>query len=343
MRIRSYTVDDTSKITAAWLNNITDDFSNAMTEAYLELEALRKRNIAFKSAVRDGMSFLAQRANAINGTQTGLGITAYNQPVSYSSVQLDHTYGQVTLEESDRVTHFPTAEDNFGRDLAIASVGVYTGATETSFSANTSARAIVDAEQEIWSQDFAPAATDSGSLWLRIVTPVIGQTPNFVSVYPLAGTEVETIKLKRTTGYTTFTPASVWPVKLHQNFSDYDRELRIKLKGVLQPSGNYRFTLQKVDLYSVRYASQGTVTWRTPDAFSSVESVTLNNPWHYPIASQVTDAVQLKVYTADGLTTLYDSFVETSPFTVPGDGEQLLVQATLYRKAGTTPFVRTVT
>lgn len=341
MRIRDYTVTDSSKVSSDLLNQVTGDFSNAMAEAYMELEALKRRNSAFKTAVHQSMSHLIQTANALTTAQTGLKITAYNPPISSTGIQLDHSYGQLTLEESNRTTHLPTVEDNYGRFLAINSVEVYVGKTETSFGASTLARVVVDDEGEIWAQEFAPADTDSGALWIKVVTPVIGRTPNFVSVYPLSGTRVDTVKVKRLGGYTEYSPASFWPVKLHTNFSDFDRDVRVKLTGVLQDNGNYLFSLKKIDIYSVVYASQGTFTYRTQDVFDSITSVTVNSPYFYPSGSQTTDMIQVKVLTDDGLTTLYDSFLSNEAFTVPAGPAHVLVQVTLYQTGGSTPFFRT--
>jgi hypothetical protein len=226
--------------------------------------------------------------------------------------------------------------------LAIAAVGVYTGKTITSFAVDQAARALVDDEDEIWSVTIPALNTDNGSLWLRIITPVIGKTPNFISVYPLAGTVVNQISVLRQGTSTDFTPNTVWPVKIHQNFSDFNREIRIKITGVLQTNGSYLFSLKKIDLYSVVYASQGSVSYLTRDTFSSIQSVTLNNPFTYPVSSQVSNMVQLTVSTSDGLTTLYDSFVSTNPFIVPNGPSKLIVQATLYRTDGCTPFIRTI-
>lgn len=342
MRIRDYTVTDTSKVTAEFLNQVTGDFSNAMAEAYMELEALKRRNTAFKSAVHQSTNYLVRTANALTTAQTGLKISAYNQPVSSTNIQLDHAYGQLTLLESDRVTHLPTVEDNFGRFLAIDSVGVYVGRTESNFATSEPARAIVDDEGEIWMTTLAAGDTDGGSIWVKITTPVIGQTPNFVSVYPLAGTTVNTIRVRRQGGFTDFTPETSWPVKIHQNFSDFDREIRVKLTGVVQNDGSYLFALRKIDIYSVRYASQGTFTYRTPDTFEDIETVTLNTPHFYPAGSQTTDMIQVKILTLDGVTTLYDSFVATEPFTVPAGPDRVLVQVTLYRTEGNTPFFKTL-
>ena len=342
MRLRDYTVGDTNVVSADFLNQVAGDFSNAMAEAYLELEGIKNRNTAYKSAVSQSMSFLAQRANALTTAQSGLKVTAYDSPLASSNVQVDTTYGQVTLLESNRVTHFPTLPDNYGRQLAISAVGVYSGATVNTLVVDQNARVLVDNEGEIWSVSIPSANTDSGSYWLRITTPIISTTPNFVAVYPLAGTTVNQISILRQGGSTDFLPVSVWPVKIHQNFSDFNREIRIKISGVLQDDGSYLFSLRKIDLYSVSYASQGSVSYVTKDAFSSVQSVTLNNPYFYPVTSQSVNMVQIQVLTLNGLTTLYDSFIASSPFSVPSGPAQLIVKATLYRTAGGTPFVRTI-
>lgn len=341
MRIRDYRVSDTDQVTANLLNQVTGDFSNAVVEALLELQEFKRKNTAFKAAVNGSMSYLIQRNNATNGLQTGLKVTAYNAPDSASNIQLDHVYGQLTLAETDRVTHFPTVEDNYGRFLAIPSVAVYSGATESSFAENTTARAVVDDEGEIWLQELTAGQTTAGSIWVKITTPVIGQTPNLVSVYPLAGTVVETLKIRRQGAYTEFSPNSAWPVKYHQNFSDFEREIRIKLKGVAQPSGNYVFALKKADIYSVRYATQGTFTYTTADAFTNVASVTLNNPFFYPQAAQNAGMVRLRVLTLTDVS-LYDNSRSSEPFTVPAGPAKVKVEGTLYRTNGNTPFVRTI-
>lgn len=342
MRLRDYTVVDTDIITAELLNNVTNDFSNAMAEAYLELRDLKKRNAAFMTAVDASMNHLIEQINATPTSLTGLKVTAYNPPVTSSNIQLDNVYGQLTLAELDRVTHIPTDADNYGQTRALASVGIETGATESSFAVNEDIRVIIDEEDEIWMTDLDATATDSGSIWIRLTTPLTGQTPNFVSVYPLGGTTVETIKVRHISGYTTFTPSSVWPVKYHQNFPDYQNEVRIKVSGVLQPNGTYRFIMKKLEVYTVRYASEGTFTYLTEDAFTNISSVTVNNPYFYPITAQNTGMIRVRVLTEDGLTVLYDSSHGSEAFVVPTGPKVVMVEGTLYRTDGNTPFVRTI-
>jgi hypothetical protein len=342
VRIRDYTVGDTSAITAELLNNVTGDFSNAMAEAYLELRDLKARNITFRNAVDSSMSYLIGRINALTTAITGLKINAYNSPISATNIQLDHTYGQLSLAEYDRVTHIPTDDDNFGQTRALSSVSIETGATETSFAENNDIRVVIDDEDEIWATTLDATDTDSGSIWIRLTTPLTGQVPNFIAVYPLGGTIVDTIKVRHQSGYTEFNPISEWPIKYHQTFSDYQNEVRIKITGVLTPDGLYEFALKKIDVYTVRYASEGTFTYLTPDAFTNVSSVTYNSAYFYPIASQSPGMIRIRILTEDGLTVLYDSSRESSAFVVPAGPKQILVEGTLYRTDGSTPFIRTI-
>lgn len=342
MRIRDYSVVDTDAITAELLNDVTNDFSNAMAEAYLELRDLKIRNATFRSAVDSSMNHLIENINAAPSSLTGLKVTAYNPPVSSTGIQLDNVYGQLTLEEQNRVTHIPVDEDNYGQLRALSSVEIETGATESSFATNADIRVAIDEENEIWMTTLAPENTDSGSIWIRLTTPLTGQTPNFVAVYPLGGTVVDTIKVKHINGYTEFTPDSVWPVKYHQNFSDYQNEVRIKLNGVLQADGAYKFTLKKIEIYTVRYVSEGTFTYLTGDTYTNVSSITVNTPYFYPITAQNVGMIRVRVLTEDGATVLYDSSRSSAAFVVPAGPAKVLVEGTLYRTDGNTPFVRTI-
>jgi hypothetical protein len=342
MRLRDYTVTDTDSITAELLNNVTNDFSNAMAEAYLELRDIKNRNSSFRSAVDSSMNHLIEKINATPSSLTGLKVSAYNPPTTSTGIQLDNIYGQLTLEELDRVTHIPVDEDNYGQMRALSSVSIETGATESMFAENTDIRVVIDEENEVWMDTLDAANTDTGSIWIRLTTPLSGQTPNFVSVYPLGGTVVETIKVKHISGYTEFNPDSEWPVKYHQNFSDYENEVRIKISGVLQPDGTYRFLLKKIDIYTVRYASEGTFTYLTADTFTSIDSVTSNTSYFYPITAQHIGMVRIRVLTEDGATVLYDSSRSSDPFVVPTGPKQVIVEGTLYRTDGNTPFIRTI-
>jgi len=343
MRIRDYQVDDTEQVTSELLNNVTGDFSDAMTKAYLELRKLKERNEIFRDASGLSMNYLIQRINAASTSLAGLKVTAYDNPVSSSNIQLDHTYGQVSLAETNRITHIPLVEDNYDRLLAAPSVAVQTGRTESTFDTNEDARVTVDGEGEIWKETIAPADTDSGSLWIKVTTPNVGKTPSFVSIYPLAGTTVEEIKIIRQNGNTSFTPGSTWPVKIHQNFSDYSNEVRFKIRGILGIDGNYVFVIRKIDIYSVAYASQGIITYRTRDAFTSILSYTKNDPYFYPSAAQSQRMIKIRILSEDGLTILHDSSQSSDIDPVPAGPDYVQVEITLYRSDGNTPFVKTVT
>jgi hypothetical protein len=314
-----------------------------MAEAYLELRDLKIRNAAFRSASSLSMDYLIGRINALPSTLTGLKISAYNPVVSSTGIQLDNVYGQLTLEEQDRTTHIPVDDDNYGNSRALSSVSIETGSTESNFAPNADIRAVIDEEDEIWCVTMADADTDAGSIWIRVATPAIAQVPNFVAVYPLSGTIVDTIKVRHTSGYTTFTPSSEWPIKYHQNFSDYQNEVRIKLNGVSSGNGTYKFSLKKIEIYSVRYASEGTFTYLTEDAFTDIASVTINSSYFYPIVSQNVGMLRIRVLTKDSSTVLYDSSRGSSAFVVPAGPEQVVVEGTLYRTDGNTPFIRTIT
>ena len=342
MKIRDYTVTDANRITAELLNQVTSDFSNALTETFLELRALKARSTMFKNTVGNSFDYLISIANSLTTALTGLKISAYNPPDESNNVQLDHVFGQITLAETNRTTHIPLVEDNFSRQKAISSVTVETGATESTFKTNVPLRTVVDGEGELWMAEINPIDTTSGSIWVKITTPTIQQTPNFVSIYPLAGTEVETIKVFQGVSTTVFNPASTWPVKIHQNFSDYSREVRFKIKGVLNNSGNYVFALRKIDIFSVAYASQGYVKYITPDALSTISSITKNSPFFYPATSEVGSMMRIQILSLDELTTIHDSFVSSIIDPVPSGPAQVKVKVTLFRTDGNTPFFRTL-
>ncbi len=342
MRIRDYTVTDADKITAELLNQVTTDFSNALTETFLELRALKGRSTMFKNTVGSSMNYLISTINGLTTAQTGLKISAYNPAEESNNVQLDHIFGQITLAESNRTTHIPLVEDNFSRQKAIGSVLVETGATESIFETNIPLRTVVDGEGELWMAEINPVDTDSGSIWIKVTTPTIGRTPNFVSVYPLAGTEVETIKVFQGSNTTEFNPASKWPVKIHQNFSDYSNEIRIKIKGVLNIGGNYVFSLRKIDIFSVTYAAQGYVKYITQDAFTTITSITKNSPFFYPTTAETGNMMRIQILSLDELTTIHDSFVSSSFDPVPSGPDQVKVKVTLFRTDGNTPFFRTL-
>ena len=342
MRIRDYNVTDADKITAELLNQVTDDFSNALTETFLELRSLKGRSTMFKNTVGSSLDYLISTINGLTTAQTGLKISAYNPPDESNNVQLDHSFGQITLAESNRTTHIPLVEDNFSRQKAIASVLVETGATESTFQTNIPLRNVVDGDGELWMAEINPIDTDSGSIWIKITTPTIGLIPNFVSIYPLAGTEVEIIKVFQGANSTQFSPASKWPVKLNQNFSDYSNEVRFKIKGVLNLNGNYVFAIRKIDIFSVTYASQGYVKYITQDAFSTITSITKNSPFFYPSTAEVGSMMRIQIFSLDELTTIHDSFVSSTIDPVPSGPDQVKVKITLFRTDGNTPFFRTL-
>lgn len=342
MRIHDYTVTDADNITAELLNQVTDDFSNAMTEAWLEVEELKRRNTAFKDLAGQSMNYLISRISSLSTSLTGLKISAYNPVVSSSNIQLDNVYGQLSLAESNRVTHIPTAEDNYGRYLAVNGVSIKVGRTSdpADLADNEDARAILDDEGEIWKETRTAADTDAGSIWVVVATPLSGVTPNFVSLYPLAGTTIQTVEVKRAASYTTWSPNTTWPVKYHQNFSDYQNEVRFKIAGVLNSDGDYDFYMKKLDIYSVTYASEGWFMYTTEDVFTTVASVTVTAPFFYPTASALASMYRVQIYNTGTTTAIYDSHAATGPFT--GTGGKLDVKVTLYKTEGNTPFITSV-
>ena len=173
--------------------------------------------------------------------------------------------------------------------------------------------------------------------------PMLDTIVNRFDVFPVGGTQVNTISWKKAAGsYDTVSPYSKFPVQLIGTYQ-YDNELRLVLKGVKTTDGYY-YALRYIHVFECDFLTSGNATYNIGE-WSNISDIQVNDDYitenlklQKPIRIEITsDDTSIVYYDSD---TSEESFPLRQDFSIPGGPLPLKMKVTLRLTEGVTPVIK---
>lgn len=319
LNIKDFNLSDISKITSQFISNTFNNFVDNFLYLFEAHRTLREKYESYKIVADKTFSFMATKTGS---NQSDLIITAYEEPISSTTIYNPRFLGIVTLEEAanSQVNLLPLIDESgtiseisdisgLGEgDRALSGTLLYRyDVINGQFVTDDNLRKVVDEVGQVWHEEL-----DNDELQLKLKIPGASYEITYIEIFSYGGTGVSEVIFRgqndndETIDVTSRTEITKeYPIRIYINKLDFNDEIDIKLSGYDIGGGKYFYSLGYIKAYIADYVSEGDIVYDLGqlshiDQIEIVEPIiqptSLHNAISYPVQIQIYDSATNIIY-----------------------------------------------